>query len=166
MTLDENIRQQIMAHADGQLAGDKAAYIEKLAAENPEARAYLDELRRFDQMIGADVPDEPNEEQWNDVWRGIQDELAPVGKRRIIPLWWSAPLAVAAAVVLVFSLVYIFSDTLTPTKPMTKPIQIVDASGEYENVGGGDTIYLDFPEDSVKIIWTVTDDTSTVPIAF
>lgn len=169
MMLDEKTRQQIMALADGALSAEERERIEKIVAENAEARDFLGEMRRLDSALRDISPAEPDEAEWASVWRRVRARTSSAPKRRILRPRWAVVLAAAAVALLVFSITLRW---LAPG-PGVKgpPTRAVDANNgdvygaTTEILADSHTIILDFPEESGTIIWTVTEDSPAVPVA-
>jgi len=175
MTLDEETRQRIMAFADGQLAGEERERVEKIIAENADAKSFLDQVRRLDSALRGVLPEEPDDAEWASVWLRVRGQAASAPERKVLRPWWAVPVATAAVAALVFAVAL---RLLSPgTGGPGGETHVVEANGGRGTINGeplgstteiladSDTIILDFPKESGTIIWTVTDDSGAVPVA-
>jgi anti-sigma factor RsiW len=119
---------ELSAFVDGELDDVARHRILQQLADNPDAAAEVDELRRFDRLFEQCPPAEPSEEAWDAllgrIETGIANPPAPIRRWRA---WLASIVATAAA-----ALAVVF---LTPPKPV-EPIR--QAEPPYEVAASND----------------------------
>ena len=167
MMLDQEAMERIAAYVDGELPAEERPQVEQVLRTDDEAKRYFDRLGELSEALVAlpAEPDEPSEAQWSTLWRSIQrrvTEAAPERKPRILRLAWALPLAAAAAAAIVITLA-VRSNAPRVRPPEVASVQETTATTT-EILGNGDVIVLDFPEESSTIVWTVTPESSSLPL--
>jgi anti-sigma factor RsiW len=110
--MNSDAKLKFIAFLDGQLPGNEASAMERLLANDPEARAMADQWRALKRLLAAGESAAPlpaaREQYWGEIARrldGLEAEerrRAPARQGRRLP-WWVrlfAPVTAGAAVVL------------------------------------------------------------------
>lgn len=153
---DEELAQLLSAYLDGELGPEETARIEERLAEDPEARALLEQLRQVSQMVHslphssapADLADEVMQQLERDALLGVSESPEDLAGRTHLRFRRFA--AAAAIFILAGAVVYIIYsvqfkpsneptkdiekqpivkiEVVPPVKPIIDPIQIPDFS--------------------------------------
>ena len=140
---DEQLEFQIAQYADGTLPAGERAALERVLADNADARALLDEYRRLDATLKREMPAPAMD--WDKLAAHLSDAVAAEDRATTTiawPLRHAGKLAAAAAVIIVIGTAALwllrpstpgennFVDIIPPSPPTPNmAVAIVEISG-------------------------------------
>ena len=116
--IDEQLEFQIAQYADGTLPTAEIAALERVLADNADARALLDQYRRLDATLKRELPVPAM--NWDRLATHLSDAVAAEDRATTTIAWplrnWGK-VAAAAAIILVIGTIALLQ--LRPTAPVT-----------------------------------------------
>jgi anti-sigma factor RsiW len=124
--------EELMAFADGELGGRRAAEVADWVAGHPDAAAEVEEQQRLRMLWEQTAPSEPSRLAWDRTLSGMESALTarrPASAwRRFRPLWLSGVVAASLAVVMLGRSLLVQPVPPRPAAADEEPFPVAQAS--------------------------------------